>query len=123
MKAVLWNLSGTRWKNLLLAGASLLVTAAAAAAVTGCAPSTDDGLPGDQHHEIAIVDEYVQRTDALMEDRTPTEPDPSSYGMDQETGRFVYPSATPHQEEPKPVTGQLDYWDTNEYTHNMKVEA
>ena len=43
--------------------------------------------------------------------------------MDSDTGRFIYPAATPHQHESKPFEGQLDYWDTNEYASNMTVEA
>ena len=43
--------------------------------------------------------------------------------MDPETGRFIYPAATPHQHESKPFEGQLDYWDTNEYAKGMTVEA
>ena len=43
--------------------------------------------------------------------------------MDPETGRFVYPTVTPHQHESKPFEGQLDYWDTNEYAKAMTVEA
>jgi len=85
----------------------------------GCGSSTEGGSPP----QSAISDEYVLRADALAEDRTPPEPDPASYGMDPETGRFVYPAATPHQHESKPFEGQLDYWDTNEYAKAMTVEA
>ncbi len=79
--------------------------------------------PRSESQQAAIPDEYVRLTDALNPDRTPPEPDPASYGMDPETGRFIYPKATPEQHDDKPFEGQLDYWDTNEYTHNMTVEA
>jgi len=79
--------------------------------------------PQSESQQAAIPDEYVRLTDALNPDRTPPEPDPASYGMDPATGRFIYPKATPEQHDDKPFEGQLDYWDTNEYTHNMTVEA
>jgi hypothetical protein len=79
--------------------------------------------PQNESEETTIPDEYVRRTDALNPDRTPPEPDPATYGMDAATGRFIYPAATPEQHDDKPFAGQLDYWDTNEYAHNMKVEA
>ena len=96
-----------------------LVLSGAVFAACGSSSGPGSGTPAPP----PIVDEYVLRADALVEDRTPPEPDPASYGMDPETGRFVYPAATPHQHEPKPFEGRLDYWDTNEYAKDMTVEA
>jgi hypothetical protein len=83
------------------------------------------GSGSDETHDATanITDEYVLGTDALVADRTPPEPDPSSYGMDSATGRFKHPSATPEQHDSRPFEGQLDYWDTNEYAKDMTIEA
>ena len=80
---------------------------------------------GDPGHAAAtnIVDEFILASDAICEANVPADVDPSSYGMDPATGRFIHPEMTPHQEEGKPFEGQLDYWDTEEYADNMTVEA
>ncbi|SVC23170.1 uncharacterized protein METZ01_LOCUS276024, partial [marine metagenome] len=87
--------------------------------VAACGSQPED----DPQNGTNITDQYVLRTDALMEDRTPSEPSLNTYGMDPATGRFIHPTATPEQHDPKPFQGQLDYWDTNEYAKNMTVEA
>ncbi|MCC3862403.1 LVIVD repeat-containing protein [Pseudemcibacter aquimaris] len=70
-----------------------------------------------------IPDPYVRGSDALSPDRTPPHPSKDSYGMDPETGIFKHPAATPEQHDSQDFEGKLDYWDANDYAHNMKVEA
>lgn len=70
-----------------------------------------------------VHDKWVQRVLDITADNKPKAPEPGSYGMDKKTGRFIHPQATEHTYESKPFDGLLDYWDTKEYSHNMKVEA
>ena len=70
-----------------------------------------------------IEDPFILLTDLLCEANEPADPDRGSYGMDPATGRFVHPTATPHQHETMTFEGELDYWDAQEYAKNMSVEA
>jgi len=73
--------------------------------------------------KVNIEDPFILFTDALCEANEPAEAEPGSYGMDPATGRFIHPTATPHQHESNTFEGELDYWDTEEYAKNMNVEA
>ncbi|MBU3069080.1 hypothetical protein KOI40_04560 [Aestuariicella sp. G3-2] len=79
----------------------------------------------DDHGQqaVSIQDKWVARADSLSPDLTPPDPKPGSYGLNQETGEFTHPVATRDSHDPKPFDGILDYWDTNQYIKNMKVEA
>ena len=81
-----------------------------------------DEAEGSHAAELNIVDPVIIASDAVCATNEPPEPDPSSWGM-TEDGRFVHPAMTPHQHEPRPFEGQLDYWDDKDYIHNMKVES
>jgi len=98
-------------------------------ALTGvaCAESNGDDGHGDQHGSAAaplnIKDRWVARLNSLNPDRTPPDPAPADYGLDAKTGVFTHPVATRDSHDRKPFKGILDYWDTNQYIKNMKVEA
>ena len=70
-----------------------------------------------------ITDPYVKGQTELSPDRIPPAPKPGSYGMDKATGKFIDPVMTPFSHEGQSFPGQLDYWDTQSYIKNMKVEA
>jgi hypothetical protein len=99
----------------------------------GCSSSNDanDVAPGDALADTAdhgtaedhIEDPWVGRLVLLSGNHTPPAPATDSYGMDEMTGRFRHPAATPSAHEPRPFEGTLPYWDTNEYAHNMAVVA
>ena len=72
---------------------------------------------------INITDPYVKGQTELSPDRIPPAPKPGSYGMDKATGKFIDPVMTPFSHEGQSFPGQLDYWDTQSYIKNMKVEA
>lgn len=82
-----------------------------------------DQADGHGQNEINIQDKWVARADSLSPDLTPPDPEPGSYGLNSETGEFTHPVATRDSHDPKPFDGILDYWDTNQYIKNMKVEA
>jgi len=88
-------------------------------------PSTGETVAGGHDAAAAdnIDDPWIERLVELTGNHTPPEPPAGSYGMDERTGRFVHPAATPHAHEPKPFDGSLDYWDTREYADNVTVEA
>ncbi|AWL13184.1 hypothetical protein HMF8227_02733 [Saliniradius amylolyticus] len=71
---------------------------------------------------VNIKDPMVKAQAAMANDRTPNPPASGSYGM-QPDGSFKHPTATPESHDKHPFEGQLDYWDTETYIHNMKVEA
>ncbi|ROS01682.1 LVIVD repeat-containing protein [Sinobacterium caligoides] len=69
-----------------------------------------------------IADRFVQRQVDMAEDKTPVDPLPSSYGMNKD-GSFTHPVATRDSHDQVPFDGILDYWDSEQYIKNMKVEA
>lgn len=70
-----------------------------------------------------IEDPYIKQLVNVSSDKTPKPPKPDSYGLNFKTGLFIHPKQTPAQHNPKPFSGQLTYWDTESYIHNMTVEA
>lgn len=80
---------------------------------TGCAAGGPD----------KVEDKYVKRVIELTGNKHPEEPAKSSYGIDKKTGEFTHPARTAHTYENKPFEGLLDYWDTEQYSKNIKVEA
>jgi hypothetical protein len=86
---------------------------------------TEGPAEGGAHHAVSdnIEDVWVSRLVSLVGDRTPGDPDPGSFGMDADTGRFVHPAATRDSHESHPFDGSLDYWDSNDYAKNMTVVA
>lgn len=106
----------------------------AAGAGLGCSSSavkdTEVATSVEKQHAVSpessadnIRDPWVQRLTSLSDNKTPPDPDPQSYGMDAATGKFIHPKATRDSHDEHPFKGRLDYWDTNEYAKNMKVEA
>ena len=81
------------------------------------------GLHAEEHAPMNITDPLVKRLTELGPERIPPVPAPGSYGMDQATGKFIWPVATPFSHEGKPFTGGLDHWGTKRSLKNMKVEA
>jgi hypothetical protein len=70
-----------------------------------------------------IADPQLLQLTELVGNHTPADPDPSSYGMDKATGTFIHPAATSDSHDPHPFEGTLEYWDTEQYIKNMKIEA
>ena len=70
-----------------------------------------------------IEDPHIKAWDELVYDQRPPAVDPSTYGIDPETGEMVHPKATFMTQRPPGFEGQLDYWDQNAYAHNMDVIA
>jgi hypothetical protein len=88
--------------------------------VSGCSQ------PGAVHPATSgdnISDPQVKRLVELVGDHQPGDPAPGSWGMDTATGRFIFPALTPDSHDEHRFDGELDYWDTQQYIHNMKVEA
>lgn len=79
----------------------------------------------DPEHVVQtnIKDKWVARADSLSPDKTPPDPAKDSYGMNKETGEFIHPVATRDAHDNIRFDGELDYWDTQQYIKNMKVEA
>ncbi|WP_101760035.1 LVIVD repeat-containing protein [Oceanicoccus sp. KOV_DT_Chl] len=69
-----------------------------------------------------ITDPFVLAQVSMSEDKTPADPDPSSYGLNEQ-GVFIHPAATRDSHDAKPFKGILDYWDPNQYIKNMTLEA
>ncbi len=90
-----------------------------AASIGACAESDSVHNP----EKIEIKDKWVARSDSLSIDKTPPDPAPGSYGMNKETGEFTHPVATRDAHDNITFEGELDYWDTEQYIKNMKVEA
>ena len=92
---------------------------------TSCA-NQNAGLAVAEHSVKAadnITDSQILRLTQLVGDHTPEAPAPSSFGMDKDTGKFVHPAMTTDSHDPHPFEGILDYWDTEQYIKNMKIEA
>ncbi len=70
-----------------------------------------------------VTDKWVKHVSELVGNKKPVDPAKTSYGMDAKTGSFTHPLATAHTYESKPFDGLLDYWDKEQYSKNMKVEA
>ena len=85
----------------------------------------DQSMEAGEHHAVSdnIEDKWLLRLVSLVGDRTPADPEPGSFGMDADTGRFVHPEATRDSHDSHPFEGSLDYWDSNDYAKNMTVEA
>ncbi len=59
-----------------------------------------------------------------IDDRNvPLHVDPSSYGIDPQTGQFKHPAAAPYTDGPRPVKGSLDYLEDKQYLSNMTIEG
>ena len=55
----------------------------------------------------------------------PAHVDPSEYGMDPATGKFIHPDAAPFYSYSgrRPIDGSLDYLEDKQYLHNMSIEG
>ena len=82
----------------------------------------DTKVSTHQSESTQIEDKYVARVTSLSHDKTPPDPDPASFGLDK-NGGFIHPVATRDSHDPHPFEGILDYWDTQQYIKNMRVEA
>jgi len=102
--------------------------------IFACSTSNDEELtdPSTIEQETAvthssevdnIADPWLQRLVSLSENRAPSDPAPGSFGMNEETGQFSHPAATRDSHDSHPFEGMLDYWDSNDYAKNMRVEA
>ncbi|NOH72228.1 hypothetical protein F0225_12900 [Vibrio pectenicida] len=91
-----------------------LILVSLIASNTVCAASADT--------PYVIDDEMVKRQVALSPNKDPKAPSPSDYGFGAD-GRFYHPKEAPSSHLAQPFEGQLDYWDTQSYQHNMTVEA
>ncbi|MGI0115581.1 hypothetical protein [Zooshikella sp. RANM57] len=79
------------------------------------------GVSDEPSH--TITDPYLKSLVNITPEKKPFPPDPTRYGMNLKTGKFKHPDLTPEQTQPQPFPGQLNYWDTHSYIHNMTVEA
>lgn len=115
---------GTRKMLVSLAGRVAAVVGACFLA--SCATSPPDHATEAHASSIAgdaaVTDPFIRMADAVCDAREPQPPSPDSYGMNPDTGRFTHPASTPGHGS-VPFEGELDYWDTNEYIENMKLEA
>ncbi len=85
----------------------------------GCAENSHSEAKGGD----IITDKYVNGVVKLTGNKKPKAPGTSTYGLDKTTGKFIHPKATVHTYYNEPFEGLLDYWDTETYSKNMKVEA
>ncbi|WP_186646419.1 LVIVD repeat-containing protein [Fluviispira vulneris] len=53
----------------------------------------------------------------------PLEPIEGTWGYNAKTGKFTHPSMTPDSNGPQPFKGSLNFLDSNQYVHNMKMEG
>jgi hypothetical protein len=118
------------FSSALVRGAALLWLAALVGCSSGDSDESSAILNTDDDHSAEhgsnsdnITDAWVLRVAALSENRTPPDPDPASFGFDQESGVFTHPSMTRDSHDPHPFDGTLPYWDSNDYAMNMRVEA
>lgn len=72
---------------------------------------------------LDIRDPNLKAWYELTYDRIPPVPSPESYGKDPKTGEYHAPKATPEPEGEAPFNDQINYWDPESYSLNMKVEA
>ena len=98
-----------------------IATLSALLAFSGSACADDD-----RHESAAAVaeirDPYIRALGELIYDQTPPRPVPGvDYGIDQHTGEFRHPRATPMVTDPPSFDGQLDHWDQNSYAKNVEV--
>ena len=80
-------------------------------------------LTSEHIERTNITDKWVSRTDSLSSDKTPPDPVKGSYGLNKKTGKFTHPLATRDTHDSIRFDGELDYWDTQQYIKNMKIEA
>ena len=80
-------------------------------------------LTSEHIERTNITDKWVSRTDSLSSDKTPPDPVKGSYGLNKKTGKFTHPLATRDTHDSIRFDGELDYWDTQQYKKNMKIEA
>jgi len=88
--------------------------------LAGCADN------GGSHNEIkhdVITDKFVSHVAEITGNQKPKTPEKSTYGLNKETGAYIHPKATVHTYYNEPFEGLLDYWDTEQYSKNIKVEA
>lgn len=91
----------------------------AAAQNAGAAPALKFVPPG-----VNIQDPYLIEWMNLTADRKPHALVPGQdYGMDQATGKFVWPKATPEVHEGQRFPGEMTTWDQNSYAKNVTMLA
>lgn len=73
-------------------------------------------LPSQKLPEDPIIAQLIDQ----YPNKSPEHPQANTYGMDA-NGTFKHPLITPKYEQAKPFEGQLDYWDTQSYQHNMSL--
>ena len=103
--------AGAAWRGLAAASLALAARPVTASTAEEAAPATV--VP-------AIPDADVRAWHALTYDQKPPRPVPGvDYGMDEATGRFRHPKATPLVKDPPNFPGQLDHWDARSYAKNV----
>jgi hypothetical protein len=124
------NISYKSCVNLWLKPFALSAVASSVLMISACADSesVDKNIAKDDSHgavseKMVITDKWVARSDSLSVDKTPVDPVKGSYGLNKATGEFTHPVATRDAHDNIRFEGELDYWDTEEYIKNMKVEA
>lgn len=101
-------------------GKAKLLSAAAAIIAVPCLASNVNA----QEAHTEIEDPDIQAWHDLVYDQKPPAPVPGEdYGMDEDTGVFVHPKATPLTKNSPGFPGQLDYWDSRSYAKNVREIA
>lgn len=104
-------------RNLLAAAAALALAAGSLAAQ---AQSVTQVKPG----EPKVQDRYLKEWLELTPDRKPPPLVPGrDYGMDPQTGQFIFPKASPEVHEGQHFPGEMTTWDQRSYVKNVKVLA
>lgn len=119
----LWLYSRLRAASCWLLPLWLILAACTPSPESTGSTDTEPSHEADRHSADNIDDPWVRHLVSLREDRVPTEPEPASYGMNPETGRFTHPASTPDSHDSHPFDGILDHWDGNDYAWNVTVEA
>lgn len=84
------------------------------------APASGQAVPGTP----SAQDPWITKWLSVTADRTPMAVKAGvDYGLDPNTGRFIFPKATPESHDGQKFPGQLDHWDRTMLTKNVEVIA
>ncbi len=88
--------------------------------VQGEAPASGQAVPGTP----SAKDPWIAKWLSVTADRTPMAVKAGvDYGLDPNTGTFIFPKATPESHDGQKFPGQLDHWDRTMLTKNVEVIA
>lgn len=99
-----------------------MLTTVVASLLLSCASIADNNVSNKKTEDV-ITDKYVKHVVELTGNKKPKLAAKSSYGLDDKSGKFIHPKVTAHTYYNEPFEGLLDYWDKEQYSKNIKVEA